>query len=61
MFEQLAEWYLKRRGRIVLSRFFTGMVVGDAIVFERGSGDWEVHLRSGGPLIVLNNSIVTHA
>jgi hypothetical protein len=59
--ENLAIWYLKRRGRFVLPRIFLGLVFGNAIATETEPGTWTVLLdpRAPNQLITMTNSIIT--
>jgi hypothetical protein len=59
MFERIAEWYLKRRGRVVLPRFWIGIAVsGNAVAVETSPGQWQVSLPCRGFTYALNGSIV---
>jgi hypothetical protein len=60
--ERLAEWYLRRRGRVVLPRAFIGMALGYAqAVRLEGDGDYSVYrveVPAFAKPIVLNNSML---
>jgi len=56
--EQLCEWYLTRRGRVVLSRYFNGIALGNATAIEESPGLWSVVTYPQSRIIVLNNSTV---
>jgi hypothetical protein len=49
MLERLAEWYLNRRGRVVLPRIFVGLVFGNAVATETEPGVWHVVLDINAP------------
>ena len=61
--EQLAEWYLHRRGRHVLPRTFFGLAVGYCYVrYDEAHNTFEVmpiHPQSMNTIIALNHSVVT--
>jgi hypothetical protein len=63
MLERLAEWYLTRRGRVVLPRAFVGFAVGNCVVTKTGSDGiydvWQMLSPKGFPYIALNRSMVT--
>lgn len=59
MLEGIAEWYLKRRGRIVLGRRFEGIAVGNATMIQQDAGAWTVLPNGPNPqIIALNHSYV---
>ena len=63
MLERLAEWYLERRGRTVLSSTFIGMAIGgyaQAIkIGDDGSYDcYRVMILKCGDVLVLNHSML---
>lgn len=62
--ERLAEWYLERRGRMVLPRMFFGMAIGGyASAFKIGGtgqyDEYQVMIMKGSQLIAMTNSIIT--
>jgi len=64
MFEQLAEWYLQRRGRTVLPRIFIGIVFGGCVA-QRVESDgrydhWTVIVPSCGQLVTMTSSQVIY-
>jgi hypothetical protein len=66
LIERLAEWYLRRRGRVVLPRLFVGLVVGgNATAWRRKPyfkdvSEWNVTIPECGDVIALNGSTVTY-
>lgn len=64
MMEQLAVWYLARRGRVVLPRFFIGFAVGFATAVKQKGADtntydvWQIDVPKHCDIIALNNSLV---
>lgn len=50
MLEKLAEWYLKRCGRVVPSRYFSGMIIGGpassarCVGVSNGMSSWNVDI-----------------
>lgn len=55
--EDLAAWFLARRGRSVLPRFFIGMVISGNAFAQRNYDGYEVRLAHwDAPVWVLNGS-----
>jgi len=58
LLDQLAEWWLRRRGRMVLPPDFYGLAVSNCHVQSVADGVYEVTLPHGGGIAALNHSIV---
>ena len=63
MFEALAEWYLKRVGRIVLPRIFVGVAFGHCHVYRDHKRNaytvLPMWLPEAGTVIALNRTVLT--
>jgi hypothetical protein len=60
--ERWAEWYLERRGRVVLPRIFIGIAFGHCVAIKTG-GDrdydhWSVVAPKTGKVYALTNSVI---
>lgn len=59
MLERISEWYLRRRGRVVLSRLFMGIAIGNCTMKRIGEGHYRVFTAHPSPqIIALNCSLV---
>lgn len=57
--ERWAEKFLRKRGRVVLSRHFTGIAMGNACGIYRDNGhytEYRITVPRGARPIVINNS-----
>ncbi len=59
--EELAIWWLERRGYFVPKRSFVGMLIGYGTAYwDNDEYCWIVRIPDGGQLVALNHSVLSY-